>query len=282
LAIDPDGSITLLCAKSEMGQGIFTTWAMVVAEELSVPVQSIRVEAAPADPQHFRDPSIGAQATWGSTGIAAFFDTIAEAAASTRQRLIAAAAGRWQVAAVECSVESGSVLHASSRRRLSYGDLAVDAAKLPPIPAKAKARAETSVIGRPFNRIDTSAKIDGSARFGLDVILPGMKTALLLPPPLIGATLLEFDAESVITRPGVRGVFATSAGVAIIADNFWAAKSAKSALRIVWRDPVAKHPDSASLRARYRNRLDEPGVLAGSAGSGANPPAAATSVSVEY
>jgi isoquinoline 1-oxidoreductase subunit beta len=270
LSLDQKGNITLISAKVEMGQGAFTAWAMTVAEELNVPVASIQIQVAPADPMRYRDPLFKKQATWGSTGIQSFFDTLTSAAIAMRESLVLAAAARWQVDSSLCRTEGGYVWHTGSTRKLAYGELAMAATTIlhntPMTQTKARAQESTRLIGKPVRRIDSSAKVNGSAKFGLDVMLPGMKTVLIVRPPQIGATLKSFDIDSIRPFTGVTDVQPTSIGVAVIADDFWSAKQAKAALKVDWLAPLQPHPDSEALETTYRKRLADGGVLVASAG----------------
>lgn len=268
LSLSADGTIRLVTAKSEMGQGIFTAWATVVAEELEVEPRSIEIVPAPAGAA-YRDPMLGKQATFGSTGIAAFFDTLAEAAAAMRTSLLAAAARRWNVDQAECSAAGGHIVHAATARKLSYGALAAEAAERPVEKAAAKPRDAAKLVGQPVPRIEARSKVDGSARFGLDMTLPGAKTALLVRPPHIGSRLKAFDAASIKSIRGVVGVYETSAGVAIVADGFWPAQQAKRALKVEWIAPETPHPSSDALLSRYRAKLNDDGVIVVKSGAAA-------------
>lgn len=263
LSLAKDGSFVLTSGKVEMGQGVDTAWAMTVAEELYVPLERIRIARAPVNP-FFRGPIIKRQSTYGSTGIEAFFTTLTEAAIAMRTALIDAAAARWQVAATECVVEDGAVLHPSSRRALSYGELAGSleradpSSPAKPIP-KPRPKNETRFLGKPMPRIDSRDKVTGVAKFGIDLVVPGMKTALLIFPPKIGGRVKSINTSAVKIKGFVSAV-PTSAGVVVIADGFWPAKQAKEAIKIEWEAPETLHPDSDALEARYRKRISEDGV----------------------
>jgi isoquinoline 1-oxidoreductase subunit beta len=212
LRIDASG-VTLVCPKVEMGQGQWTSWAMVVAEGLGVPIASVRVVAAPADPTRFRDPLLEKQATFGSTGIAPFATKLAEAAKLART-------------------------------------------KLPEGP-----RSTEKLVGRRVHRIDGAEKSDGRAKFGIDTALPGMRTALFVAAPRAGGAAKSTNADALEGRDGVERILPVTGGVAIVARDFWSAKRARKALQVTWTGNIPALVDAGSLRARYRQQLDEPGIV---------------------
>jgi isoquinoline 1-oxidoreductase subunit beta len=263
LSLSLNGEFILTSAKVEMGQGVDTAWAMIVAEELAVPVENIQIVRAHAD-SVFRDSLLQRQATYGSTGISAFFATLTDAAIVMRTALIDAAAARWSIAAAECIVEDGAVRHTQSKRALSYRELAATlVTKVSQTAARASAkekpRAEARLLGKPVLRIDSRAKVTGEAKFGIDETIPGMKTALLVFPPKIGGRVKSIDTSAINTK-GFVSATPNSVGATVIADGFWPAKQAKSALKIEWYAPETLHPDSDALEARYRKRIEESGV----------------------
>ncbi|MBL8519047.1 MAG: xanthine dehydrogenase family protein molybdopterin-binding subunit [Betaproteobacteria bacterium] len=270
LAMSREGIVTIASAKVEMGQGAFTAWSMIVAEELALPLSALRIGVAPADPGRYRDPLLQKQATWGSTGVMAFFDSLSEAAAAMRESLIDAATKKWNVPAGECSVREGKVWHAGSARSAAYGTLAADAARQarPTGPrTKPKPREANTLVGRATPRTDTRAKSTGQAKFGLDVSMPGLKTAVFLQPPRIGATLKSFDATAARKVKGVVDVLEVPSGVAVVAQGFWPASQGVKALQAQWNEPKEPHPDSAALEQRYRAAMDRPGVIVATAGT---------------
>lgn len=234
LRIGTDESIVVLCDRSEMGQGVYTALPTLIAEELSVDPAKIKVEAAPVGAEYVNS-LLGGQITGGSASVRDAWEKLRLAGAEARQRLIAAAAKEWRAPPSACTVADGYVVFTS--RRKSFGELAEAAAALPkPQDVQLKPRSEYRYIGRPQPRLDTPAKVDGSAQFGIDVRLPGMLYAALAQPPTLGGRVKSFKADAAQSMPGVRHVLQTSSGVAVIADSWWQAKQARDALEIVW-DP---------------------------------------------
>lgn len=244
LRIGTDGSIAVLCDRSEMGQGVYTALPTLVAEELGVAPETISVGFAPAGAAYVNN-LLGTQATGGSTSVRDAWEKLRMASAEARERLIAVAAKDWSAPPASCSVADGYVLF--TNRRKSFGELAEAAAALPkPENIQLRNKADFRFIGKPQKRLDTAAKVDGTAQYGIDVRLPGMLYAALAQPPELGATVKGFKDESAKTMPGVRHVLQTSSGVAVIADSWWQAKQARDALDIQWSPgPNAKLNNAA-------------------------------------
>jgi len=201
--IGSDDAVTLQVANSEMGQGVFTSIPMLLAEELDCDWSRIRVEMAPVG-KAYVNPIIGMQATGGSTAIRAFYLPLRQAGAVARELLVRAAARHWDVQESECRAENGTVIHVASERRVQYGQIASDAAKLPP-PGEAflKEPSEFRLIGKAMPRLDTPVKVSGSAVFGIDVKLPGLLTAVVARSPVFGGKLKSFDdTKAPSGRPG--------------------------------------------------------------------------------
>jgi isoquinoline 1-oxidoreductase subunit beta len=233
LKIGTDDSITFLCDRSEMGQGVYTALPMLLAEELGVAVNRIKVEFAPPG-NEYTNALLGGQVTGGSTSIRDAWEKLRKAGAQAREMLVAAAAAEWQVKASECRVEDGFVI-APKGERISFGSVAVAASKLPvPADVKLKPASAFSVIGKPQKRLDTAAKVDGTAVYGIDVKLDGMLYAALSQPPVLLGKVKSFDASKAKGMPGVRAVVQTSSGVAVVADSWWQARQARDALQIEW------------------------------------------------
>src|SRR5713101_9923861 len=186
IRIAPDDNITLVIDKSEMGQGVQTALSMLVAEELECDWKRIHTEFAPAAKEYF-NPLFGLQGTGGSTSVRGSWEPLTKAGAAAREMLIAAAAIKWGVEAATCRAENGSVLHSSTKRKLSYGQLAADASKMP-VPEKPtrKDSKDYRYIGKPLKRLDTPSKVDGRAGFGMDVRLPKMLHAAVARCPVFG------------------------------------------------------------------------------------------------
>uniref|UniRef100_A0A831TXZ7 Xanthine dehydrogenase family protein molybdopterin-binding subunit n=1 Tax=Geobacter metallireducens TaxID=28232 RepID=A0A831TXZ7_GEOME len=262
IRIGTDDSITVIVNKSEMGQGVYTALPMIVAEELEVDPAVIRVEAAPVAPA-YNHAEWGIQVTGGSTSVRTEWDRLARAGAAARMMLVAAAARAWKVKPDQCRAEKGFVIHRASGRRLSYGKLALRASRLsPPKDVRLKEARNHTVIGRPVRRLDTPAKVNGTALFGLDVAIPGMLTAVVARPPVFGAKALKIRHDAAEKVPGVKRVIPVDAGVAVIADSFPAAMKGREALEIQWNDGPLAGLDSDRLREQYTEMAQQPGAVA--------------------
>jgi isoquinoline 1-oxidoreductase beta subunit len=281
LRIDPDDSVTVLLAHSEMGQGIWTALPMLIAEELDCDWSTIRVEHAPAA-QVYAHTAFGIQATGGSTTTWSEFDRYRQAGAMAREMLVEAAARETGVPAAECRTEKGAVL--AGDHTLRFGELAEAAAALtPPESVTLRAPSEWTVIGTPNKRLDTPEKITGRAIFGIDVQLEGMLTAVVARAPSFGGTVKSFDASAAKAVPGVRQVNQVPSGVAVVADHFWAASKGREALEIEWNPGPAANVDSDALIAEWRELVRSPGVTATESGDAAAAmDAAAQTVEAEF
>lgn len=244
LKIGTDGSITVLCDRSEMGQGVYTALPTLIAEELGVDPARINIEFAPPGKEYVNS-LLGGQVTGGSTSVRDAWEKLRTAGAEARMRLVAAAAKQWGAPAQSCTVADGYVVFTS--RRKSFGELAEAAAALPkPENVQLKSRNDFKYIGKSQQRLDTPSKVDGSAQFGIDVRLPGMLYAALAQPPELGGGIKSFKADAAQGMPGVRHVIQTSSGIAVIADSWWQAKQARDALQIEWSPgPNAKLTNAA-------------------------------------
>jgi isoquinoline 1-oxidoreductase subunit beta len=282
-----DGRVTVQVPRQEMGQGIASTLALLVAEEMDADPASVRFEQAPVDPVYanatmlgdavpFRPDdagwiaefarlaqfkvgeTLGVQATGGSSSLRDAWRPMRQAGAAARAMLVAAAAQRFALPANELRVARGVVEHQASGRRATFGELALEAAKLPiPRDAAPKDPAHFVLLGKPQPRLDVPSKVDGSASFGIDVRLPGMRYAAIAQCPVFGGSVGSFDAGKAKARRGVVDVFdiaATStsaAAVVVVAQHYWQARSALADVAIAWNDgPHARH-DSAEQRGRY-------------------------------
>jgi isoquinoline 1-oxidoreductase beta subunit len=263
LRIGSDNSVTVIAKHVEMGQGAYTGIATVVAEELDADWASVRVESAPADAKRYANLAFGMQGTGGSSAMANSWTQLREAGGKGRAMLVAAAAKDWKVPGTEITVDKGVVYHAASKRQATFGALAGKAALLP-VPDKVvlKDPKDFKLIGREAPRVDVPSKVDGTAQFTLDVVLPGMLVALLKRPPQFGSTVKSFDATAASAVPGVVKVVAVPRGVAVIAKTFWAAKLGRDALRVEWDDTHAEKRGSAELMDEYRRLADQPAVSA--------------------
>ncbi|WP_250449050.1 xanthine dehydrogenase family protein molybdopterin-binding subunit [Lysobacter enzymogenes] len=251
LRIAADDTVTVLLSHSEMGQGIWTGLAMLIAEELDADWSKIKVEHAPAAPD-YKHTAFGMQMTGGSTSTWSEFERYRMAGATARALLLAAASKRLGVPAERLRTENGAVIDGS--RRLRYGELVAAAAGLtaPATPPKLKDAKDWKIIGKPTRRLDGPEKIDGRAKFGMDVHFDGLLTAMVARAPVFGGTVKSFDDSAARKVPGVRDVVRVPSGVAVVADHYWAAKQGRDALKIDWNPgPNADGLDDAKLRAEF-------------------------------
>lgn len=252
LRITPEDEIHLNVEKSEMGQGVLTSHAMLAAEELEVDVARVQARSADAGPEY--RTSFGQQNTGGSLSVAESWVPVRKAAAAARQMLIAAAAARWEVPAEACAAVDGAVVHEHSGRQLRYGALAAEAARQSiPSDPPLKNPGDFEVVGTGATRVDGRAKVDGTATFGMDVDLPGMLRAFVLHPPVFGAEVTSLTAEAARSMPGVVDIFTFSRGVAIVAEKYWQARRAAKAVDVEWSDAPADDlhsEDIADVAAR--------------------------------
>ncbi|MCD9122438.1 xanthine dehydrogenase family protein molybdopterin-binding subunit [Cupriavidus sp. UGS-1] len=266
LRIGADDSVTVLLAHSEMGQGVWTSLALLIAEELDADWTRIRVEHAPAAPAYGIAMLGGMQGTVGSRSVRSEFLRYRQAGAAARAMLVQAAAVRWQVPVDVLRTDSGAVVH--DGRRLRYGELVHEAAALPVPAAEAlrlKNAGDWKWIGKGARRLDAADKITGRARFGIDVKLDGLLTAVVARAPMFGAKLVSFDDSAARAVPGVRQVLAVPSGVAVLADHYWAAKRGRDALKVEWQGGD-KALGSAALMAHFARLAREPGPIALEAG----------------
>jgi isoquinoline 1-oxidoreductase beta subunit len=281
--IATDESVTVISAHSEMGQGIYTSLPMLLNEELQADWSKIRVEAAPVD-KVYNHPVFGVQMTGGSTTSPAEWERYRKMGATARVMLIEAAAAKWGVEASTCRVEKGVVVHAATSKSASYGSLANAAAKLtPPANVPLKNPKDFTLVGKPTRRLDTPSKTNGTAQFGLDVIVPGMLTAVVARPPVFGGKVAKLDAREALKVPGVKAVEQVPSGVAVIAERFWPAKLGREKLAIEWDlGPNAGLSTEKMLREFAETAL-QPGAIAKKSGDPvAALKTAAKTVTAEY
>ena len=291
--IGTDSTVTILMAKSEMGQGIHTTLAMLLADELDADWSSVRTAMSPIDAIYNNAPAItaalpfradddglmhrtadwltrkfvreaGEMITGGSTSIADLWLPMREAGASARAMLVAAAATRWKVPASEITVVRGVVTHARTSRRATFGELVTDAATLSvPHDAPLKTPAQFRIIGKPTSRLESSVKQRGTATFGIDVQLPNMLHASVVMCPVLGGTVQSHDAKAALAMPGVRHVTTVAgwnggtAGIAVIADTPWHAMRAAKAVTVAWDPGAMAGVNTASLMQRLSSALTD-------------------------
>jgi isoquinoline 1-oxidoreductase subunit beta len=243
LKIAPDGKITIVVARSEMGQGVRTSLPMILAEELEADWKQISIEQAGASTLY------GDQTTGGSASVRTTWDPMRKAGAAAREMLIAAAALEWGVPRDQCKAEKSTVVHAASNRRLTYGELASRAATLPiPADTPLKQAKDYRIVGKAVPRLDVPSKVDGTAEFGIDLRFPGMKYAVLARCPVIGGKVASFDDKESRKISGVSYVGKISdAAVAVVADSVWAAMEGRRLLNVQWDEGPNKDLNSAAI-----------------------------------
>jgi len=251
ILIAPDDTVTLRINRSEMGQGVYTSLAMILAEQLDADWTRVRAEHTPVEPGTYGD-----QTTRLSNAVRDNYDVLSKAGAAARQMLITAAARRWGVDPATCRAERSVVFHADGRR-LRYGELLADAAAVP-VPGSPRLKPPTSfrLLGKPVARLDTPAKLDGKAVFGIDVMRPGMLTAVVARCPIFGGALGTFDARAARAVPGVVAVLEIPSGIAVVAAHFWAAKKGRDALTIEWKPGRSAGLSSATISRELRAIVD--------------------------
>ena len=258
--ISPDETITIIVNHSEMGQGVYTSLPMLVAEELECDWSKIVVEASPVDPA-YNHTQWGIQGTGGSTSVSSEWERLRKVGASAREMLIAAAADMWKVDKASCRAENGKVVH-SSGKSMTYGQLASKAANMPvPKEIQLKDPSKFKIIGKPVKRLDTPEKTNGKGVFGIDVTIPGMLIAVVERPPVFGGKVVSFKADKAKAVPGVNDVVQVPSGVAVVASGFWPAKLGRDALEIVWDDGPNATLSTDSMREQYANLSKTPGTV---------------------
>ena len=267
IRIDETGKTTLVIPQAEMGQGVYTAIAMILAEELDADLAQVVLEHAPPSDKLYGNPIFGVQVTGNSNSIRAFWDKLRYAGAAARTMLIAAAAAQWQVDAASCSSSNGKITHAASNRTLTYGELADVASKLP-VPEKPKLKNpnDFTLIGKPLKRFDTPNKSDGKAIYGIDVIVPDMKFATLAQCPVLGGKVRHVDAGAAKRLPGVQQIVVLDDLVAVVGDHMWAAWQGLNALKVTWDEGQNANINSADVWNELRAASQKDGVVAKSEG----------------
>ena len=262
--IDPSNVITMLANHSEFGNGAYTVMTMMLAEELDVDYRAIQIEAAPTSPDYysplFREYLTAGSVTTGSTWL-----PMRTAGAKARAMLIEAAAQVWGVSQAELSTEAGEVYHARTGQRRPYGQLLESIHRLkimPPETVSLKDPSEFKVLGKPTQRYEGAAKVDGSAQFGIDLKLPGMLHGAIARPPVHGGRVISFDATAALKMPGVVKVKAIGAGVVVLAKSYWQAQKARGELNITWDRGDNDGVSSEQFYRDYRALAEQPGILA--------------------
>ncbi len=267
IRINHAGKTTLVMPQVEMGQGVYTAVAMILADELDADYAQVVLEHAPPDDKLYGNPIFGIQVTGNSNSIRAFWKPLRTAGAAARAMLVQAAATQWQVDTASCSASNGKVTHAASGRLLAYGDL-VDAASALPVPQDPplKDPKDFNLIGKPLKRFDTPNKTDGKVIYGIDAILPGMKFATLAQSPVFGGKVGHVDDSAAKNVPGFRQVVVLDDLVAVVGDHMWAAKKGLDALFITWDEGPNAQISSNDIWENLRAASKQDGVVAKSIG----------------
>jgi len=262
ISIDRSGLVTILNHRSEMGQGSFQVVPQMIAEELEVNLDTVKIAFAPGSQTKY-----GSQLTGGSSTVRGAYKSLLRTGATAREMLIEAAAAKWNVNKSECYAENGFVIHKPNNKKFGYGELVEDASKLtPPKDVKLKRREEYKIVGKPLARQDNPNKINGKAQFGLDVKIPGMMYAVVERSPRFRGKVKSFDDSATKKIAGVKNVVKVSRpvfayefeGVAVVADSLWAALEGRKALKVEWDDSGFEHLSTEQLYARMKEDLKKP------------------------
>ena len=262
--------VTIMIDKSEMGQGILTALCMIAAEELDCDWKKIHTEFAPAAKEYF-NPAFGMQGTGGSSSVRSSWDPMRKAGAAARDMLLQAAAQKWGVYKGACRTENGVIYHDATKRKLTYGSVAEAASKLTvPQDVPLKDPKQYRIIGKPTKRLDTPDKVDGRAQFGIDVKQPAMLYAVVARCPVFGGKVASFDATKAKAVPGVKSVVEISRGIAVVADNTWAAMQGRRALDVKWDEGPNANASSDSISKLFADQMSQPGAEARKEGDAAS------------
>ena len=258
IRISNDDSITIISPTSELGQGTHTAHAMIIAEELEADWKKIKVVTAPARSEYKKNLYL--QSTSANDGITSWWDRLAKIGAGTRELLIEAGAQKMGVSIKECETQNGHVLHRPSSRKLSYGQLAEAASRLkPPSSPKLKSKDRYRFVGKPMHRLDIPAKVNGSAIYGTDVRLPGMRYAAVSQAPVFGGEVKAYDKAAAMAVRGVEAVIPIPHGMSVVADSTWHAQKGLEALKVQFEGGATAGLDQEELGRRFRTSLDDMG-----------------------
>ncbi len=284
IRIDRDGRIVLIMPYVEMGQGTYTAIPMLIAEELEVDLNQVHLEHAPPNEKLYVNPLLGVQATGNSNAIRGAWQPLRQAGATARTMLVAAAAKRWNVDPASCGAQSGAVLHVTTGRSFTYGELAGDAGRMPvPENVALKRHQDFRLIGTRAKRLDTPAKVNGTAVYGIDARPPGVKIATLAQSPVFGGRVKSVDDRAAKAVKGVRQIVRLDDAVAVVADHMGAAKKGLAALVIAWDDGPHAKLDTAAIASELEEATLKPGAVAQNIGDvGAAMARAITRVEANY
>jgi isoquinoline 1-oxidoreductase beta subunit len=263
IRIGGEGQIVLTMPYVEMGQGTYTSIPMLIAEELEVDLKQVRLEHAPPNEKLYANPLLGVQATGNSNAIRGAWQPLRKAGATAKAMLVAAAAKRWNVDPSSCRAQNGAVLHESSGKRASYGELAADAARMPvPENVTLKRPEDFRLIGTPAKRLDTPSKINGTALYGIDARPSGVKIVTLAQSPAFGGRLKSVDDAAARAVNGVRQIVRLDDAVAVVADHMGAAKKGLAALKIEWDDGPQAALSTKDIARELQAATERPGAVA--------------------
>src|ERR1700681_663525 len=267
IRIDATGHTTLVMPQVEMGQGVYTAVAIILAEELDADFSQVTLQHAPPNDKLYGNPTFGLQVTGNSNSIRACWKPLRNAGAGARAMLVQAAAQQWQVDPATCSTANGEVTHKESGRKLSYGALALAASsQTPPNDVALKEAKDFALIGKPLKRFDTPDKVNGKAVYGIDAMLPGMKFATLAACPVFGGKVGKVDDSAAKKIPGVQKIVVLDDLVAVVGDHMWAAKKGLDALVIDWDEGPNARISSKDIWNDLRAASEKDGVVARSEG----------------
>jgi isoquinoline 1-oxidoreductase beta subunit len=283
MRIAPDDTVTVISGHSEMGQGIYTSLAMVLNEELEADWSKVRVESAPVDPA-YNHTVYGVQMTGGSSSTPSEWERLRKMGAMARIMLVQAAAQKWKVDPSSCQVASGVVIHAASGKKATYGSLTTDAAQLkPPTDIKLKDPKQFTLVGKSKHRVDTKEKTNGTAQFGLDISLPNMVYAVVARPPVFGGKVKSFDGTEAMKIPGVLAIEQIPEGVAVVAKSFWSAKQAREKVNVSWDDGCNATLSTSQMISDFSKQSASAGIVAKKEGDAVSAlKAAAKVITAEY
>jgi isoquinoline 1-oxidoreductase beta subunit len=267
IRIDEAGHTTLVMPQVEMGQGVYTAVAMILAEELDADFAQVTLEHAPPNDKLYGNPTFGLQVTGNSNSIRAFWKPLRDAGAGARAMLVQAAAQQWNVDPASCTASNGEVTHKESGRKLSYGALAASASsQTPPKEVALKDPKDFALIGKPLKRFDTPDKVNGKAVYGIDAILSGMKFATLKACPVFGGKVGKVDDSAAKKIPGVQKIVVLDDMVAVVGDHMWAAKKGLDALVVDWDEGPNARISSKDIWQDLRAASEKDGAVAKSTG----------------
>jgi len=267
IRIDPSGKTTLVMPQVEMGQGVYTSISMILAEELDADFSQLTLEHAPPSDKLYGNPMFGIQATGNSNSVRAWWKPLRTATAGARAMLVQAAARQWQVDPASCATANSEVMHKASGRRLSYGALAIAASsEAPPKDVPLKDPSDFVLIGKPLRRLDTPDKVNGNAVYGIDAMLPDMKFATLKTCPVFGGKVVKVDDSAARKIPGVQKIVVLDDLVAVVGDHMWAAKKGLDALAVNWDEGPNARIGSKEIWQDLRAASEKDGAVAKSTG----------------